>query len=166
MSDIVIYANDDLSVTTGSGTYRVELSRLVSVGEVRESNFLQNDASFSLFYPGPSPVPIVSPNKDIAQGVREIILAHWDSYLRHRNVYENSSSPPKTTLLDSDRFLVEWGGNTVIVYCRELDGIKDSGTHLLLNYRDGSTVTFMSTDREYLDRLHSGIKSQLQNTKR
>lgn len=160
MSELVAFSNKSIILTTGKGSYSIFLPDVVSVEEAFETGFVRVEGAFTVRLVKGGQVVVYAIDAEEATAARETLMGYWDSYLRHNEVYENSSQPPKTTLLKGNRLQVTWGGNTVVLRLNELEGLKLDNKSLRAIYPD-DCVIFASDMTAFLATLKSGIEAYL-----
>lgn len=161
MAELIPYANNDVCLTTKKGHYRIPLENVVAIEVPACMGVLYPDHYFLVKYSGNQQLLVHDADEMGITETFDLLLAHWESFNRHNRVYENSSTPAKTTLLANSRVLVEWGGNTVVVYLAEIEGMKETGKGLVVNYHGKNSITFMSEKPTMISTLRSGIESYL-----
>lgn len=161
MAEIIPYLNGDVCLLTGIASYRVSLDEIVAINRPISSGLLKPEYSFAVLYANLQRITVYGVDSEETSATYELLMAHWESFNRHNNLYENSSEPPVTYALSGYRVQVTWGGSVVIVYLKELAGIKLVGKGLVVNYHGKAATIFQSENPAYLTRLQSGIEKHL-----
>lgn len=161
MAEIIPYLNGDVCLVTGVASYRISLDEVVAINRPVSSGLLKPEYSFSVIYANNQRITVYSIDAEESAGSHEVLMAHWESFNRHNNLYENSSEVPVTYALSGYRIQVTWGGNTVIVYLKDLAGIKLVSKGLVVHYHGKAPTTFQSENPAYLTRLQNGLEKHL-----
>lgn len=165
MAELIPYANNDVCLTTQKGHYRIPLEDVVAIEVPTCMGVLYPDHYFLVKYNGNQQLLVRDADEVAITEAFDLLLAHWESFNRHNRVYENSNSAAKTTKLSNSRAMVQWGGNTVVIYLAEIEGMKETGKGLVVNYHGKSPITFMSEKPSLISTLRSGIESYLNEVK-
>lgn len=165
MAEITAYVNNDVCLSTGKGNYRIAFDDLLAIESPKTTGMFNPDFSFSLKFLGNRYLEIYDTTmEDLTQGY-ELLLAHWESFNRHNRVFENSNGPGKTSKLSDGRILVNWGGNQVIIYLSDLEGVKNIGKGLRIFYHTRQPTTFLSEKPENINLLQSGLETHIREVK-
>lgn len=165
MAELIAYVNNDVCLSTKKGHYRIPLEDVVAIEVPVCTGVLYPDHYFLVKYTNNQQLVVHGGDEESITEAFDLLLAHWESFNRHNRVYENSNAPAKTTKLPNSRVMIQWGGNTVVVYLAEIEGMKETGKGLVVHYHGKDSITFMSEKPANISTLRSGIESYLNEVK-
>lgn len=153
-----------LFITTVKGAFYVDLERLAATYPEETTGVIYPTTAVTIEYKDRSRLSIEVPDNGEGKVVYERILSEWRNYLLHRDVFENSSTAPKTFVIGLDTLIINWGCHTLSIDLRTFYGVTEAHGKLII--AEGmKKITLTSSKQDYLVSLKETLESRLKQRK-